>query len=79
MGYGEGKVKFIGHGIGLEINEWPIIARGRDEVLEEGMVFAFEPKFVFPGRGAVGVEVDYVVRRRGVERLTDFPIEVISL
>jgi len=79
MGFGEGKVKFIGHGIGLEINEWPIIARGRDEVLEEGMVFAFEPKFVFPGRGAVGVEVDYVVGRRGVERLTDFPIEVISL
>lgn len=73
MGHGQGQVKFVGHGLGLEINELPIIAERRDEVLEEGMVFAFEPKFVFPGEGAVGVEVDYIVRAEGLERTTDIP------
>jgi Xaa-Pro aminopeptidase len=77
MGYGERQVRFIGHGIGLEINEFPVIARGRDEILEEGMVFAFEPKFVFPGEGAIGVEVDYIVTADGVVRNTDFPVDII--
>jgi len=79
MGYEDSKVKFIGHGIGLEINERPIIASGRDEVLEEGMVLAVEPKFVFPAEGAVGVEADYVVRKEGVERLSTFPLELLFL
>lgn len=76
MGYGDNRVKFIGHGLGLEINELPVIANRRQEILEECMVFAFEPKFVFPGRGAVGVEVDYIVRKGGVERTTTFPIDI---
>lgn len=78
MGYGEGQVKFVGHGIGLEINEWPVIG-DLDFELEEGMVFALEPKFVFPGQGAVGVEVDYVVETRGIRRLGGFPVELIKL
>lgn len=78
MGYGEGQVKFVGHGIGLEINEWPVIA-DLDFELEEGMVFALEPKFVFPGQGAVGVEVDYVVEPRGIRRLGKFPVDLIEL
>jgi len=79
MGYGDGKVKFIGHGLGLEINEIPVIADGRDEILEEGMVFAFEPKFVFPDQGAVAVEVDYIVRKDGVERTAGFPTDIVYL
>ena len=79
MGYGEGKVAFIGHGLGLEINELPIISRGGRKPLQAGMVFAFEPKFVFPGEGAVGVELDYIVRENGLERVTQFTREVISL
>jgi Xaa-Pro dipeptidase len=73
MGYGEGQVAFVGHGLGLEINEWPIIGRGYRKPLQVGNVFAFEPKFVFPGEGAVGIELDYVVRENGVERITGFP------
>lgn len=73
MGFGKGQVRFVAHGIGLEINEWPVIAHGREEELQEGMVFALEPKFVFPGQGAVGVEVDYVVTQRGLERLNSLP------
>ena len=70
MGYGEGKVKFIGHGFGLEIDEFPIITPDFSETLKEGMVIALEPKFIFPGLGVVGLEDDYLVTPSGLERLT---------
>jgi len=70
MGYGEGKVKFIGHGLGLEIDEYPIITPGFFETLKEGTVIALEPKFVFPEQGVVGLEDDYLVTSSGLERLT---------
>ena len=79
MGHGEGQVAFVGHGLGLEVNEWPIIGRGFPKPLEPGMVFAFEPKFVLPGEGAVGIELDYIVREDGLERVTHFPTDIISI
>lgn len=79
MGYGEAKVAFVGHGLGLEINELPIISRGGRKPFQAGMVFAFEPKFVFPGEGAVGIELDYIVREDRLERVTQFPKELCSL
>ena len=79
MGHGEGKVAFVGHGLGLEINEWPILGRGYRKPLQAGNVFAFEPKFIFPGEGAVGIELDYVVRENGVERITRFPKELVVI
>lgn len=79
MGYGEGKVKFVGHGLGLEIDEHPILAPRFNQRLEPGMVIALEPKFVFPGKGVVGLEDDYVVTATGVERLTLTDQTVIRL
>lgn len=79
MGYGPGKVGFIGHGIGLEINELPVITPRHSIVLKEGMVFAFEPKFIIPGEGAIGIEVDFVVRKDRLERVTNFPIDIVYL
>jgi Xaa-Pro aminopeptidase len=79
MGHGEGQVAFVGHGFGLEVNEWPIIGRGFRRPLEPGMVFAFEPKFVFPDEGAVGIELDYIVREDGLERVTNFPVDIVSV
>ena len=70
MGYGEGQVKFLGHGLGLEIDELPVFAAKFDMPVEEGMVFALEPKFSFPGVGIVGIEDDYLVTAKGIERLT---------
>lgn len=70
MGHGEGHVKFVGHGIGLEIDEYPIIAPRSEDKMEVGMVVAIEPKFVFPGIGVVGLEDDYLVTPSGLERLT---------
>ncbi len=70
MGYGQDQAKFLGHGIGLEIDEWPVLARGFRAPLEAGMVIAVEPKFTFPGRGVVGIENTYVVTETGCRTLT---------
>jgi Xaa-Pro aminopeptidase len=65
--------KFIGHGVGIEVDEIPFIAKGAPTALVPGMVFALEPKFVFPGEGAVGLENTYLVTGNGFETLT--PLE----
>lgn len=64
------QARFIGHGIGLEINEAPVIAPRVKQQLEQGMVFALEPKIVLPGIGPVGIENSWVVTAEGVEKLT---------
>lgn len=74
MGYPE-PVPFVGHGVGIELDELPLIARGVKSPLEEGMVFALEPKFVFP-EGAVGIENTFAVTGSGLETLTVFDEEI---
>ncbi len=73
------QAKFIGHGVGLEINEAPVIAPRMKQKLEEGMVFALEPKIVVPGVGPVGIENTWAVTATGVEKLTICPEEIILL
>ena len=75
----EQKAKFIGHGIGLEINEAPVIAPRIRQELEPGMVFALEPKIVLPGVGPLGIENSWVVTAEGLEKLTLAPEEIIEL
>lgn len=70
MGYGADQVRFLGHGIGLEIDEFPVLAKGFQYQLEPGMVIAIEPKFTFPGEGVVGIENTYVITQDGFEKLT---------
>ena len=72
MGYGAEQVRFIGHGVGLELDELPVLTTSHTE-LEEGMVFALEPKFVLPGLGAVGSENTFVVEGEGLRALTRAP------
>ncbi len=70
-------VKFIGHGVGIECDELPFIAKGAKTVLAPGMAFALEPKFVFPSEGAVGLENCYLVNETGFEKLTLMEEEII--
>ncbi|MRR53023.1 MAG: aminopeptidase P family protein [Deltaproteobacteria bacterium] len=71
MGYRGSQVSFIGHGVGIEIDEYPFLARGFNEMrLEAGMVFAFEPKLVYPEVGAVGIENTFHLSEAGLEQLT---------
>lgn len=73
------QARFIGHGIGLEINEAPVLAPRVKQKLEPGMVFALEPKIVLPGIGPVGIENSWVVTAEGVEKLTICNEEIIEL
>lgn len=76
MGYKEDKVKFVGHGIGLELDELPILGKGIKAPIMPGMTFALEPKFVFP-EGAIGTESSFVMTEDGPEYLSITP-EVIT-
>ncbi len=73
------QAKFIGHGIGLEINEAPVLASRIKQELLPGMVFALEPKIVLPNVGPVGIENSWVVNENGVEKLTLCSEEIINL
>jgi Xaa-Pro aminopeptidase len=73
------QTRFIGHGIGLELNELPFLAQGQSYPLEEGMTFAVEPKIVFPGEGSVGIENTVVVTRGGCEILTPVSQEIFRV
>lgn len=71
---------FVGHGIGIEVNELPVLAPKSRDILQPGNVIAIEPKFVVPGTGAVGIENTYVVRESGdMECITNCPEELIEL
>lgn len=78
MGVGQ-KAKFIGHGIGLEINEMPVLAPRMKQELQPGMVFALEPKIVLPGVGPLGIENSWAVTAEGLEKLTLCAEEIIEL
>lgn len=69
---------FIGHGVGIEINELPVIAPRSRDVIKEGNVIALEPKFVIPHTGAVGIENTYAVFADHVECLTPAPEEIVK-
>ncbi|MBT1075592.1 M24 family metallopeptidase [Geobacter grbiciae] len=81
MGAKGARVSFIGHGIGIEVDEYPFIAKGfTDMVLEPGMVFAFEPKVIFPGEGAIGIEnTFYISHYEGLKQLTFSDQELLIL
>src|SRR4030042_3071971 len=72
------QTRFIGHGIGLELNELPFIAQGHSYPLEGQMTLAIEPKIVFPGEGSVGFENTLVVTHSGHEILTHVDQEIFE-
>jgi Xaa-Pro dipeptidase len=73
------QAKFLGHGVGLEIDELPILANRFSKPLEENMVLAIEPKFTFPGKGVVGLENTYVVQTDGLHSLSLSSEEIIQV
>ncbi len=70
MGFGNRQVKFLGHGIGLTVDEWPVIAKGFKMPLQENMVFALEPKKAIPGVGTVGIENTFIVTAEGGKNIS---------
>lgn len=79
MGVGDRRIRFTGHGVGLELDEFPFIAKGQRLKLEAGMVIALEPKVIFPGQGVVGIENTHLVTVDGLETLSNYPDSITFL
>lgn len=79
MGYGHGRVTFIGHGLGVEVDEFPLIADGQRLPLQPGMTFAFEPKFIVPDLGIAGLENTYLVTDDSLESLNTATEELVII
>ena len=82
LGYGDflggpvgSKCGFVGHGVGLELDEYPVLAP-LDHKIQEGMTIAVEPKIIYPGKGVLGVEDTFLTTSSGARRLTEMPLEI---
>jgi len=73
------QAKFVGHGVGLVVNELPVLCYKAKDLLQENMCIALEPKFIIKGVGAVGTENTFVVRKNGMEQITTAPEKIIEL
>lgn len=76
MGAGEDRIRFIGHGIGIELDEFPFLAQGQQLQLQERMIIALEPKLIFPEVGVVGIENTHVVTASGLKQFGRFNEEI---
>ena len=79
MGVGPERIRFVGHGIGLEVDEFPFLAAGQQLELQAGMTIALEPKLVIPGKGVVGIENTHVVTDNGLDQLGRFPTKILEI
>jgi len=76
MGVGDRRIRFIGHGIGIELDEYPFLSQGQRLEFQQNMIVALEPKLIFPGVGVVGIENTHVVTADGLRQLGKFNEEV---
>ncbi|MDA8233434.1 MAG: Xaa-Pro peptidase family protein [Clostridia bacterium] len=79
MGAPGDQAKFVGHGVGLELDELPVLAQGLDTPMLLNQTIALEPKFVFPGRGAVGIENTVAVSEKGAIRITEMDDAIVYI
>jgi Xaa-Pro dipeptidase len=79
MGRGADRVSFLGHGVGLELDELPLLTARSPFPLEADMVLAFEPKLFLPEVGMVGLEDTGRITADGVEWLTQAPRPVVII
>lgn len=79
QGYGNMQGQYVGHGIGLELDEPPTLQLGNNMLLQDGMTLAVEPKLIIPGWGAVVLEDDVMVTREGCEMLSNVPRQLFEV
>jgi Xaa-Pro aminopeptidase len=79
MGFGKRQVKFLGHGVGLHVDELPLISGGYKVPLLSGMAVALEPKKGMAGVGMVGVEDTYIVEEGGARCITGGGSDIIEV
>ena len=79
MGMPGEQARFVGHGVGLELDEYPVLAQGFKVPLQAGQTIAIEPKFVFPDKGVIGIENTFAVTNDGGEKITDIDDQIVFL
>lgn len=79
MGMPGEQARFVGHGVGLELDEFPVLAQGFKVPLQAGQTIAIEPKFVFPGKGVIGIENTFAVSNDGGEKITAIGDQIVFL
>ena len=79
MGMPGEQARFVGHGVGLELDEYPVLAQGFKVPLQAGQTIAIEPKFVFPDKGVIGIENTFAVSSSGGEKITDIDDRIVFL
>lgn len=79
MGAPGENARFVGHGVGLELDEFPVLAQGFKVALQAGQTIAIEPKFVLPGHGVIGIENTFAVSDQGGVKITDMPDDIVYL
>ncbi|WP_068615502.1 M24 family metallopeptidase [Paenibacillus tuaregi] len=72
-GYGPYFMHRLGHGLGIDVHEYPSIHNQNEDHLQEGNVFTVEPGVYIPNLGGVRIEDDIRVTADGVEVLTSYP------
>lgn len=75
-GYGPHFMHRIGHGLGIEVHEFPSMTATNKDFLKQGMTFTIEPGIYVPDIGGVRIEDDLLITDNGVETLTNFPKEL---
>lgn len=80
QGYGEYFTHRIGHGLGLDVHEYPSIHANNQELIQEGLLFTIEPGIYIPEIGGVRIEDDMYINSDGdVEVLSSFTKELIHV
>ena len=79
MGLGETRVPFMGHGIGIEVDEFPVFANRFAVPLQAGMTVALEPKLFFEEIGGVGIESTFLITENGNEIMTGLDDQIIII
>lgn len=79
MGMMPDESKFLGHGIGLYADEYPVISKGFKEPLKENMVIVVEAKVVIKAVATIGVKNTYIVTANGGESVNGDNGEIIKL
>ncbi|AJF06744.1 M24 family metallopeptidase [Geoalkalibacter subterraneus] len=79
MGMPGEQARFVGHGVGLELDEFPVLAQGFKMALQQGQTVAIEPKFVFPEKGVIGIENTFAVTAEGGDKLTELPDNIVFM
>ena len=81
-GYGDRFTHGLGHGVGLEVHEWPVVRQPtlpKHSILESGMVITIEPGIYIPDLGGVRIENTIVITPEGYEDLTDRPTAAVII